>query len=80
MKIIKVFLSNGEIIELTDNDETDRTDYSIKIKDLLKSTDITILETSSSNLIIRPHKIDGILIIDDNELIGEENQDDFIRG
>ena len=38
-----------------------------------------ILETSSASVIIRPHKIGSILVIDDNELVGEENKDDKIE-
>jgi len=88
MKIIKVFQENNEMIELVDNDETSRNDYMIQLKKLLESNDVMILETSSASMIIRPHKVNSILVIDDSELVDDEENDDklvqdsedFIRG
>jgi len=79
MKIIKIFQENNETIELIDNDETNRTDYTTQLKNLLESNDIMILETSSSSIIIRPHKINSILVIDDKESIVEDSKDDLIE-
>ena len=79
MKIIKIFQENNETIELIDRDDTSRTEYTQQIKNLFKSNDVMILETSSASVIIRPHKIGSILVIDDNELVGEENKDDKIE-
>lgn len=78
MKIIKIFQEDNETIELFDNDNTDRTEYIQQLKNLIKSNDIMILETSSSSVILRPHKIEAILVIDDSELVGEEEIKDNI--
>lgn len=87
MKIIKIFQENNETVELIDNDDDNRIDYTSKLKDMFESNEVMILETSSASIILRPHKISSILIIDDDELSGEENNDeliqnseDFIRG
>jgi len=37
----------------------------------MNSTNIMILETSSGSLITRPHKIESILVIDNDELSGK---------
>lgn len=85
MKIIKIFREDGEPIELIDNDNTIRSEYVKQLGELMNSTDVMILETSSGSLITRPHKIESILVIDDGELSGkstDENgqiSDDFIR-
>jgi len=85
MKIIKIFQENNEIIELIDNDDTNRVEYTAQLKNIFESNDVMILETSSGSVIIRPHKINAILVNDDNELSGEDNEiiqntEDFIRG
>ena len=89
MKIIKIFQENNETVELIDNDDTSRIDYTSQLKNLIESNDVMILETSSGSIIIRPHKINSILIVDDSELSGESNEEndeliqnseDFIRG
>jgi len=87
MKIIKIFQENNENVELIDNDDTNRVDYTSQLKNLFESNDVIILETSSGSVIIRPHKINSIMVIDDNELSGEDieenkiiqKSEDFIR-
>jgi len=85
MKIIKIFQENNEVIELIDNDNTNRVEYTAQLKNIFESNDVVILETSTGSVIIRPHKINAILVSDDNELSGEDdeivqNTEDFIRG
>jgi hypothetical protein len=86
MKIIKIFQENTETIELIDNDKTDRSEYILQLKNLLESNDIMILETSTASIIVRPHKINSILVADDKLNIKENNDDnikdseDFVRG
>lgn len=87
MKIIKIFQENNEIVELIDNDDTNRIDYTSQLKNIFESNDVIILETSSGSMIVRPHKIISILIVDDNKLSGDvkedkftQNSEDFIRG
>ena len=85
MKIIKIFQENSKEIELLDDDNTNRNEYTIKLKGIFESSDVMIIETSSASVILRPHKINFIQVIDDNELSGEETEliqtsEDFIRG
>jgi len=71
VKIIKVFREDSEPIELIDNDNTIRSEYVEQLRELMNSTNIMILETSSGSLITRPHKIESILVIDNDELSGK---------
>ena len=86
MKIIKIFQENNETVELIDDDDTDIVDYTDQLKNLFESSDVMILETSSGSIIIRPHKINSILVVNNNELDSENNEEDiqktedFIRG
>lgn len=84
MKIIKIFQENNETVELIDSDDTNRVDYTSQLKNLLESNDVMIFETSSGSMIVRPHKINSILVIDDNELSGDDDiiqhSEDFIKG
>ncbi len=75
MKIIKIFQNDNNIIELSDDDNQSISEYSLQLKDIMKSKDIMILETSSSVLLSRPHKINSILVSEVNNI---EN-DDFIE-
>ncbi|MCK5616085.1 hypothetical protein KAR91_80220 [Candidatus Pacearchaeota archaeon] len=60
MKVITIFQENASPLCLTDNDTSDLSEYTNEISRLLEISNVTILETSSGNAIIRPHKVTGI--------------------
>ena len=64
MKKIKVFTESGPI-EVLDSDSLPLDEYSKQISSLLESSNISILETSTGCLILRPSKISGISILEE---------------
>lgn len=77
MKIIKIF-HRGQPIELCDESDESLEEYSKSFHDLLTSSNIKILQTTSSILIIRPSKIDGILISEEEKKVNDSDED-FIK-
>ena len=61
VKKIKVFTEFGSI-EVLDSDSLPLDEYSKQLSGLLESSNVSILETSSGCLILRPSKISGISI------------------
>jgi len=61
LKKIKTYTETGSI-EITDIDSTPLEEYSKQLSGLLQSSNVSILQTSSGCLIIRPSKITGILV------------------
>lgn len=77
MKIIKIF-HGGQPIELYDESDESLEDYIKSFPDLLTSNNVKILQTTSSILIIRPSKIYGILISEEEKKVNDSDED-FIR-
>ena len=70
VKRIKVFTESGSI-EVLDSDSLPLEEYSKQISSLLDSSNVSILETSSGCLILRPSKISGISISEDKAVTKE---------
>jgi len=64
MKIIKIFQENTPTIELFDDDSSDRLEYAMLLKEILRSTDVKVVETTSGCVILRSSEIKSILITD----------------
>lgn len=47
---------------ITDSDERDMKTYTTDLSKILESNNVSILETSSCSVIIRPHKINSIIV------------------
>ena len=62
MKTIRIYQENSEHIDLLDKDDSDLVTYTKKISEILESTKICILETTSGVLSIKPSKINSILV------------------
>jgi hypothetical protein len=60
-KKIKIFTESG-LIEVSDSDSLSLDEYSKQLSSLLESSNVSILETSSGRLILRPSKVFGISI------------------
>jgi methylglyoxal synthase len=79
MKKITIFQENSENIILFDDDhnKTSLLDYTKKITEILESTNICILETSSQIISLKPSKLNSILVTeveDDSKLEKEITQ------
>lgn len=66
-KIIKILQENIEPLIIEDENDEDINLYISNLSKLLSIGNVTILETSSSSLIIRPHKIVSIIVTQDNK-------------
>jgi len=66
MKIIKIFQENAPAIELYDDDDTDRLNYTLELKEVLRSTEIKIIETTSGCAILKPSEIKSILVSEES--------------
>jgi len=62
MKRIIIFQENTSAVEVYDDDETELGDYTKNLSQILENANITILETSESSVILRPSKINSILV------------------
>ena len=63
MKEIVVYQENVlSPVVIIDEDDSNLTEYSKKISAVLEASNVTILETSSGCVILRPHKITSLLI------------------
>jgi hypothetical protein len=69
-KTVTFFQENNAPITMVDEDETDLKDYSKSLSNFMSQTNISILEMSSSHLIIRPSKVTSI-VIDETEITDE---------
>ena len=68
MKVINIFLTNNEkCISVKDQDDSDLLSYSKKLSDLLQSNNVTILHTSESSVIVRPSKVQAILVNEEEQ-------------
>jgi hypothetical protein len=66
-KIIKILQSNTEPLVIEDENEEDLNEYSAKVSKVLSVGNVVILETSSSNVILRPSKIDAIIVTEEGK-------------
>lgn len=87
MKTIKIFQENAPTIELYDDDSGDILEYSMRLSELLKSTDIEIIKTTSGCAILKPSEIKSMLVNNqkskvkkpikksDNKMVKEKEKD-----
>jgi len=62
---IVIYQENVEPIHLDDEDERNNEDYVKALSSFMSLTNISILHTSTTSLILRPSKINSIQIIPD---------------
>ena len=67
MKVVTIFLANGKCISVKDQDDSDLLNYSKKLSDLLQSNNVTILHTSESSVIVRPSKVQAVLVNEEKQ-------------
>lgn len=62
MKRIIISQEHSEPLELLDDDSNDLESYSKIVSEVLESTKVCILQTSTQILILKPSKINSILV------------------
>jgi hypothetical protein len=67
VKKIKLFTESG-LVEISDTDSSSLEEYSKQLSGLLDSSTISILETSSGCLILRPSKVSSIFVSEDKNV------------
>jgi len=67
LKVVTIFLANGKCISVKDQDDSDLLNYSKKLSDLLQSNNVTILHTSESSVIVRPSKVQAVLVDEEKQ-------------
>ena len=80
MKTIKIFSSCGDIVIKDDNDESIEK-YAQDLSELLKSSNVSILHTSSGSIITRPNTISVIAVSGTEETVDnkvEEQKEETI--
>ena len=60
MKEIKILQNGVDPIVVQDDDDMELSEYTKKISSLLEMENVAILETSSRNIIVRPHRLVSI--------------------
>jgi hypothetical protein len=77
MKEIKILQNGVDPIIIHDDDEMELGEYTKKISSLLEMANVAILETSSRNIIVRPHKLVSIEVSEcESEKIDGQTQED----
>ena len=74
MKKITITKASGEHTIIHDDDDSDIVEYSKKLSELMSASNVSLLETSERVVIIRPHKIEAIDVIE--VLSKDESKDD----
>ncbi len=67
MKSIVIYQDGAEKIELFDEDDRDNEGFALELSNALKSSTVSIINTSSGSLIVRPSKINSILVQDQSK-------------
>ena len=62
MKRIVIFQQNTPAVEMYDDDESEVIEYTNRLTQILENANITVLETSDSSAVLRPSKINSILV------------------
>jgi len=80
MKEITIFQDNNPPILFTDEDKSDLEDYRRQLIALLEAKNVVVMETSSGSIIIRPHTINSIKVVEifdenDNTPQKEDNKE-----
>ena len=67
MKRIVIFQEGSNTVELLDDDGSEVPSYAERLKDLLQVGNVSIINTTSGSLVVRPSKITSVLIHDHKE-------------
>jgi len=62
MKRIVIFQQNTPEVEIYDADESELVEYTNRLTQILENANVTVLETSESSVVLRPSKINSIVV------------------
>jgi hypothetical protein len=62
MKRIVIFQENAPAVEAYDDDDSELKGYSDNISQILENANVTILELSTSSVVVRPSKVVSIAV------------------
>ena len=62
MKRIVIFQQNTPEVEIYDADESELVEYTNRLTQILENANVTVLETSESSAVLRPSKINSIVV------------------
>ena len=68
MKLINLYLRNGNKIELHDEDDTDINEYTNKLNQIFNSSDVIELYVNDASVVVRPSSLDSIVVHNVNEI------------
>jgi hypothetical protein len=79
MKRIAIVNNSGEIV-LYDKNNSDLSTYALEISEIMKEKDVTILETTSGSVVLKPSQISCIYIteVSDNQCPANIESSDVI--
>ena len=69
MKKILIHSETGELINLNDDDESPLNEYTRNLSSSMKSKNIIILETTDKAVILRPHTINAIEVVEEESIL-----------
>jgi hypothetical protein len=72
MKLIRIYQRGTETLELLDDDDTELTEYQKEISKFFKSSNVSIIETSSCSFVGKPSQVTGITV-EEVEVIKDED-------
>lgn len=67
MKFITIYQEGSSPIHFSDKDDRDNIEYAQDLSAIMSLSKITLVHTTDSSLIVRPHKITAIQIYDEQE-------------
>lgn len=69
MKSITVYQDDAEKIELFDDGDGDIKSFALQLSSILKGSTVSIINALGASLVVRPSKINSILIKDQSETV-----------
>ena len=76
MKEITINQKNGSPVIVLDNDKSKLNSYTKKLSEIFQSSTVSIFETTTASVIIRPNQISSILV---TEKESDEKSKDLIK-
>lgn len=67
-KFIKLIQENVDPVIIEDENDEDLNEYTLKLSNLLSVGNVVILETTTTNAILRPNKITSIVIWEEGKV------------
>lgn len=79
IKAITIYQENNPPIFITDEDDRSKDEYAKELSEFMRLTNVSILETSHSAVIIKPSQISSIHIEEANALPDEKDKEKLVE-